>query len=536
MFRLFLYLNILGAFLVTGLHIVEPGPEYPASKGAIWPRPQMQSIEIPYYKFDSDVLEIKVMDHDCPILSNAVQRSLAVLRDMLRIASPYVNRNAPQQVLDDDTYDGPLKSLSIYLTSPCEEYPHFGMIESYNLTIAADSTLRSSSIWGILRGLESWTHLFHLSDNRDQLHINKGEVHDFPRYPHRGLLVDTSRHYISMSNILLILDAMAMNKMNVFHWHIVDDQSFPYQSERFPDLSRLGAYHETLIYTKKDIQTVIDYARNRGIRVIPEFDVPGHTRSWGVAKPELLTHCYNEYAVDVGLGPMNPIKDSTYTFLRELFHEVQALFPDRYIHIGGDEVDLDCWESNPEFKRYIQEHNLTSVADFHALFMRNTIPLLSENSRPIVWQEVFDEGVPLPKDTIVQVWKGNEVYEMLNILRASHQLIYSSGWYLDHLKTGGDWTEFFNKDPRDMVSGFSKDINVDNIVGGEACMWTEVVNDMNIMSRVWPRASAVAERLWGHESQAAYQVYSRLEEHTCRMNARGIRAQPPSGPGFCLGA
>lgn len=130
------------------------------------------------------------------------------------------------------------------------------------------------------------------SPSSPQLKIRCQSIVDFARLPHRGLLLDTSRHYLPIHDILLTLDAMSYNKMNVLHWHIVDDNSFPYQSSSYPNLSAKGAYHPSMVYTLNDIQQIVDYARLRGIRVMPEFDTPGHTRSWGLAYPELLTTCY----------------------------------------------------------------------------------------------------------------------------------------------------------------------------------------------------------------------------------------------------
>ncbi|XP_041985085.1 beta-hexosaminidase subunit beta-like isoform X2 [Aricia agestis] len=407
------------------------------------------------------------------------------------------------------------------------------MDESYDLSIIlSNSTLKCQSVWGCLRGLETFTQLVYYSDDDNALIIQATHIKDSPRYQHRGLLLDTSRHYITVTNIVRTIDAMAMNKMNVLHWHIVDDQSFPYQSEKFPELSKQGSYHSSMLYTKEDIRKIVEYARDRGIRVVAEFDVPGHTRSWGNAYPKLLVECYKRSQV-VGLGPINPINNHTYEFLRELFQEVQNWFPDKYFHIGGDEIILKCWQSNPELQAYMREHGIDAKG-LHALFMKRTIPLLADGSKAIVWQEVFDNRVPLDKDTLVQVWKYYWVAEMIKILKKGHKVLFSSSWYLDYLSV--KWEELYEADPRQMVADVASDVLVEGIVGGEACMWGEMVDDRNVMSRVWPRTSAVAERLWSKdiERSPGELTHRRLEEHTCRMIRRGIPAEPPSGPGFCV--
>ncbi|XP_072942799.1 beta-hexosaminidase subunit beta-like [Epargyreus clarus] len=444
------------------------------------------------------------------------------------------------RVQPDDRYKGVLSELQIELKTPCEEYPSFGMDEHYYLTISKTSKLESNSIWGVIRGLETFAQLFYLSDDYNVIRINTTDITDFPTYPHRGLLLDTSRHYINVNNILKTLDAMAMNKMNVFHWHIVDDQSFPYQSEKFPELSEKGAYHSSMVYTKADIQRIIQYARFRGIRVVPEFDVPGHTRSWGVAYPNILTQCYDyERKNVVDLGPINPLSDVALKLLKDFFEEVQELFPDKFLHVGGDEVNLNCWNSNPELVKYMKDNNVTAEG-LHALFMGNVFPLLSYNKTSIVWQEVFDEYVPLSKETVIQVWKSLPAIEMIKVLLAGHRVLFSSEWYLSVLKN--EWWDYYTYNPRQMVYDVTSDETLlPNIVGGEACMWGEMVDDRNVISRVWPRACAIAEKLWNsvldrdrRVSAAPAEAYNRLEEHVCRMLRRGVDAQPPSGPGFCV--
>ncbi|XP_013162989.1 PREDICTED: beta-hexosaminidase subunit beta-like [Papilio xuthus] len=536
-------LRFLTIFLITSvnvncIYIVNPGPKYPPTKGEVWPKPQNEITELTYYTFDPLNFKVKVTNNTCDILISAIERYSYIVksRKPLQDQRPVSVTERRQHARQAQTLQlGVLQELQVQLTEPCEEYPYLEMDEKYRLNVLAVSVLTSASVWGILRGLETFAQKFYISHDMNELRINTSVVVDFPEYAHRGLLLDTGRHYISVPNILLTLDAMTINKMNVFHWHIVDDQSFPYQSEKFPDLSLYGAYHASMVYTKNDIARIVEYARLRGIRVLPEFDVPGHTRSWGNAYPNILTSCYHENEV-VGLGPMNPIRNITYKMIRDLFHEVQAWFPDKHLHIGGDEVRKLCWRSNPEIREYMQENGL-KVEELHALFMQNTIPLLADGSKIVVWQDVFDENVPLTSDTLIQVWKDEWIHEMVKVLKTGHRVLFSSSWYLNYLQD--EWPMLYMADPRRMVRDETDNNTLPaGVIGGEACMWGEKVDDRNVISSVWPRASAVAERLWSAptlgETSPRPEVYQRIEEHVCRMNRRGIAAQPASGPGFCL--
>ncbi|KAJ8944945.1 hypothetical protein NQ318_013093 [Aromia moschata] len=517
-------LLITSALLLSvDCYIVDPGPKVIATKGEVWPKPQLQQNYDSYFIVQPQIFEFR-------IIWDGYQKG----RDNFDSSS---NIYYKKLWLSDDNYLGYLSTLNVSLHGPCveDEYPSFSMSEEYTLVVTDRTVeLSSNTTWGILRGLETFSQLIYRGDDTITLRINSTVIMDYPRFSHRGLLLDTARHYIPMDKILTTLDAMVYNKMNVFHWHIVDDQSFPYVSKKFPELSEKGAYTNAMVYSPSDIKEVIEYARIRGIRVLPEFDTPGHTRSWGVARPELLTECYSDGYKTGQLGPLDPTKNDSYSFLQDLFQEIGEVFPDEYIHLGGDEVDFDCWESNPDITAFMEKHNITGqYAELESLYIQQLINIVDElNSKSIVWEEVFVNGVVLPNDTLVHVWKGGWEVTIFDVTATGRPALLSACWYLDHLDSDGDWEKFYSCDP---YGFFGTDEQKKLVLGGEACMWSEVVNEYNVISRVWPRASAAAEKLWSSENVTdVTDAAKRLEEHTCRMNARGIGAQPPNAAGYCL--
>ncbi|XP_013137439.1 PREDICTED: beta-hexosaminidase subunit beta-like [Papilio polytes] len=272
----FLTIFLLTSVNAHSISIVNPGPKYPPTKGEVWPKPRKEFTELTYLTFDPLNFKVTETKNTCDILTSAIERysyivkSRAPQRDETPVSRPKRHAEEVQNLAI-----GVLRELQVELSEPCEDYPYLEMDEKYTLTVSEVSVLASDSVWGALRGLETFAQKFYLSNDMNELRINTSIVVDYPEYAHRGLLLDTGRHYISVANILLTLDAMAINKMNVLHWHIVDDQSFPYQSEMFPDLSLHGAYHSSMVYTKNNIAQIVEYARLRGIRVLPEFDVPG---------------------------------------------------------------------------------------------------------------------------------------------------------------------------------------------------------------------------------------------------------------------
>ncbi|KAJ3648008.1 hypothetical protein Zmor_019845 [Zophobas morio] len=509
------------------------GPAVLATKGAVWPKPQAEEKTQDYYTILPHGFNFKVPDNvGCPnFLNDALTRYWTIIAT----AGSKVSQNSWTRFQADGNFLGTLQTLNIDLEAGCESediYPKEGDSENYTLVVDAQgATLSASTIWGVLRGLETFSQLIYVE--QDSLIINGTTITDGPRFTYRGLLIDTSRHFEPLTIIFAMLDAMAYNKFNVFHWHIVDDHSFPYKSRTYPELSDEGAYHPfSKIYEQSDVARVIEYARLRGIRVIPEFDTPGHTSSWGASHPELLTACYSNNEPNGNFGPMDPTKNSTYDFVTQLFTEIVDVFPDNYFHIGGDEVDFTCWQNNPDVGTFMGENNIATYKELESFYIQHVVDILDNlESQYLVWEEVFVNGVVLPNSTVVHVWKNNGLTTLRSVVQAGKRAVYSSCWYLSDLQSGGDWNGFYKCEP---VALIDDEAELDLVVGGEACMWGEYVNEFSIVPRVWPRASAVAERLWSdREVTDVNDAARRLEEHTCRMNKRGIAAQPPNGPGFC---
>ncbi|KAK2524597.1 Hexa [Columba guinea] len=398
------------------------------------------------------------------------------------------------------------------------------------LSVSEGSVLLSAdTVWGALRGLETFSQLVGRDEN-GTYYINETEIVDFPRFPHRGLLLDTSRHYLPLRAILETLDVMAYNKFNVFHWHIVDDPSFPYESLTFPELSKQGAFNPmSHVYTASDVQTVIEYARLRGIRVIAEFDTPGHTLSWGPGAPGLLTPCYLGKDPSGTYGPINPVLNSTYQFVADLFQEVSAVFPDFFLHLGGDEVDFTCWKSNPKIRDFMKEMGFgEDYKKLESFYIQRLLDIISSLGKGyIVWQEVFDNEVKVRPDTIIHVWKEKGtpyMEEMANVTKAGYRALLSAPWYLNRISYGQDWIAAYQVEPLKFEGSPEQR---ERVIGGEACMWGEYVDVTNLAPRLWPRAGAVAERLWSNATvRDLKDAYARLAAFRCTLLGRGVQAQP----------
>lgn len=529
---------------------VPPGPSTFASRGEVVPKPASINKTAYFYVLRPANFQFVAAGSSCAVLDHAITRYMRVLqqesysrpRSAPRASAASAASAAPgrrQSWRSDPYFRGHLTSLRIELPGPCEPWPYPHMDEWYELLIDDKNREQSplarlyvNTVWGALRGLETFVQLLSPSGDGSSLVVNVSAVTDSPRFPHRGLLLDTSRHFLPVDDIKLELDAMAAVKMNVLHWHIVDDQSFPWQSSLFPELSEKGAYEPGMTYSPEDVREVLQHARMRGIRVMAEFDTPGHTRSWGEGRPGLLSACHDVAGRPDGtFANIDPTKPENLDFLKQLFGEVAAAFPDRMLHLGGDEVPNFCWDSDPNILAYMENRGMSG--DYRRLQADYLTWLTSEvqrlNRTPVVWQEAWQNGDFRPGDVIVHVWLGHAMDLMKEVTRRGFRALLSETWYLDHL--GTSWQAMYRVDPRGFAAGPDQ---LRLVEGGEACMWGEMVDETNVHSRVWPRAAAVAERLWSPRTTTdLVSAGRRLEELVCRLRRRGVPASPANGPGYC---
>ena len=388
-----------------------------------------------------------------------------------------------------------------------------GADESYQLDISpAKAVLAASTVEGALHGLETFAQL--ISPGAEGFEAAAVHIEDHPRFSWRGLMIDCSRHWMPLEVIERNLDAMAAVKLNVLHWHLSDDQGFRVESQRFPRLQQLGS--DGHFYTQDEVRHVIAYARDRGIRVVPEFDMPGHTTSWFVGYPELAS-APGPYAIERSWGifqpTMDPSREETYKFLDNFLGEMAALFPDPYFHIGGDEVDPTQWKQSASIQDFARAQHFKTPDDLQAYFIHRVQAILKKYGKTMVgWDEVLHPD--LESDAVIQSWRGQAA--LADASKKGHRGILSYGYYLDHMNPAS-----FHYAIHPQID----DQNSSLVLGGEACMWTEYVSPETIDSRIWPIGAAIAERLWSPKDVTNIaSMYDRLDAISRVLESVGIRS------------
>jgi hexosaminidase len=448
---------------------------------------------------------VGIAGYNEPRLERAAQR---FLRDLSRQTGYF---------LSERLADASRATLTIHADHGGEPVQDLGADESYVLEVSsAGAKLAAPNPLGIMHGLQTFLQLVEVTPEgyaAPAIHVE-----DTPRFPWRGLSIDVSRHFISMEVLQRNVDAMAAAKLNVLHLHLSDDQGFRLESKEYPKLQELGS--DGMYYRQSEMRELIAYASDRGIRIVPEFDMPGHSTAWFVGYPDLSSGA-GPYQIERRWGifdpAMDPTRESTYKFLDKFIAEMASIFPDRYFHIGGDEVNGKQWDANPKISEFKQAHNLKNNQELQQYFTVRIEKIVSKHHKSMVgWDEILTPG--MPKDIVIQSWRGQE--SLAEAARQGYRGILSSGYYLDAIQPA---EQHYLVDP---VSGAGATLTAEQqklILGGEACMWEEFASDESIESRIWPRAAAVAERLWSPQQlQDVNSMYRRLAAFSARLEQLGL--------------
>jgi hexosaminidase len=407
-------------------------------------------------------------------------------------------------------------TLVVECQKPGQAVPSVEEDESYSLEVTdRQATLLAPTVVGALRGLETFLQL--VEGDRDGYFVPAVQIQDAPRFRWRGLLIDVGRHYEPLEVLKRNLDAMAAVKLNVFHWHLTEDQGFRIESKKFPKLTGMGS--DGLFYTQDEARELIAYARERGIRVVPEFDIPGHSTSWLVGYPELGS-APGPYKIERGAGIFEPALDPTneevYKFLDQFLGEMAALFPDAYLHIGGDENEGKQWDRNPRIQAFMKAHGIKDNRALQTYFNKRLLQILTRHGKRMMgWDEIFQPD--LPKDVVIQSWRGPA--SLADAARKGYDGVLSAGYYIDLIYPA---SQHYAADPLPEGNTLSA-AEAAHVLGGEATMWGEWVSPETIDSRIWPRTAAIAERLWSPRTvNETEDMYRRLAVVSLRLEELGL--------------
>ncbi len=461
------------------------GPAAVAAEHDLMPAPVAVELRAEGFPLDR-ALTVALVGPRNDRLERALERLAARLS--VRVGQPL-----DLQLLDDARR----ASLVVRCAGTTGPFPSLGEDESYHLSVSPDGvTLEAPGPLGVVRGLATLAQLAAPED--DGWILSGAEIEDAPRFPWRGLMIDVVRHWQPVEVLERNLDAMEAVKLNVLHLHLTDDQGFRVESRRYPLLHERGT--DGNYYSQDEIRHLLQHAADRGIRIVPEFDVPGHTTSWLVAYPELLDPPLEGLELPLGMGmfphTLDPTREETYEFLDRLFGEMAELFPDQFFHVGGDEVKSATWQSDERIQAFMDERGMASPRELQGHFTSRILPLVAALGKtPVGWDEIA--RVELGPDAVVQVW-------LPGVDPAPNRSVVSDGFYLDR---GLSAARHYANDPLELLPREARA----GLLGGEACLWSEFVTSATIDSRLWPRTAAIAERLWSpSEVRDVPDMYRRL--------------------------
>ncbi|ODA77962.1 hypothetical protein RJ55_06565 [Drechmeria coniospora] len=469
-----------------------------------------------------------------------------------------------------------------------------GVDESYNLTISASSsTIKIAAVtpWGALHAFTTLQQLV-ISDGRGGLMVEQPvAVKDEPLYPYRGVMIDTARNFISVEKIKEQIDGLALSKMNILHWHITDSQSWPIQIDHYRDLLTRDAYSARETYSPAQVRDIIRYARRRAVRVVPEIDMPGHSASgWQQIDKDIVT-CQNSWwsnddwplhtAVQPNPGQLDVLNPATYEAVKNVYSELSRRFADDFFHVGGDELQTNCFNFSSRIRHWFAEDPSRTYFDLNQHWLDHAMPIFTsaavtgkKDRRLIMWEDVFlstDAGARnVSRNIIMQSWSYG-VDNVKKLVRAGFDVIVSSSdfLYLDcgfggyvtndarynvqrnpdpntpsfnYGGAGGSWCAPYKTWQRIYDYDFAANLTeaeAERVLGAVAPLWSEQVDDTVISGKMWPRAAALAELTWSGNRDPATGL-KRTTTFTQRilnfreyLVANGVGATPLL-PKYCL--
>ena len=489
---------------------------------------------------------------------------------------------------------GALTDVNVVISDWSADLQH-GVDESYTLTISSSSPtldITAKTIWGALHAFTTFQQIV-ISDGHNGLQVEQPvTIKDSPLYPYRGVMVDTGRNFISVRKIQEQIDGLALSKMNVLHWHITDTQSWPIQINAYPQVTK-DAYSAREVYSPQDVKTIIAYARARGVRVIPEIDMPGHSASgWKQISEDIVT-CQNSWwsndnwplhtAVQPNPGQLDVINPKTYEVVKNVYSELSGRFTDNFFHVGGDELQTNCFNFSKEIREWFAADKSRTFFDLNQYWLDHAMPIFTstkntgnKNRRLIMWEDVYlssdAHAKNVSKDIIMQSWN-NGIGNIDKLTSAGYDVIVSSSdfLYLDcgcggyvtndpryNVQTnpdrsgetpsynyggaGGSWCAPYKTWQRIYDYDFTTNLTAaqaKHVIGASAPLWSEQVDDTIISGKMWPRAAALAELVWsGNKDPATGKKRTttftqRLLNFREYLVANGVMATPVV-PKYCL--
>lgn len=534
--------------------------------GLLWPKPKTVTLGNEVVEFIPTNVTKRITAH--PEVEVLLEQAIQIFKTNLHMyhpefadgMAPWKGPWDPQTLAHQLRLDITVEGIDTRLTLNTDE--------SYRLDVSTTGSDTSAQIiaqtyFGARHALETLSQLMEYEENRDTLMVlSTANIVDSPAFKYRGILLDTSRNFFTIEEIERTLDAMAANKLNTFHWHITDTHSFPLYLESLPKMSYYGAYSSKQIYYPAGVRHVVEYGRIRGIRVLPEFDAPAHVGNgwrWGVQEGlGNLAVCVNRepwqsYCVEPPCGQLNLANPNMYNVLGQLYEEMVNLFsPIDLFHYGGDEVNLNCWNSTDEIVNWMNEsgYGLSDDAYYNqwSIFQKKSRDLLiaannNQDVPGIIWTSHLTEAgradLYLPNDQyIIQIWTTGTDPLIGELLDKKYRVIFSNydHWYLDcgfgaWVGEGNNWCSpykgwqaVYDNSPTKIAANLTTSYDPDLILGGEAALWTEQVDGNSLDSRLWPRGAALGERLWSNPNHNWEPAETRFIHHRQRMVQRGIKA------------